>query len=93
MALTPHNFLQQLFASGIILSSDVKQNEKDISERTLVKIREYANFFCEAVNEHYNIVMQYPPSKVAVACVYAARKCCQLQSLWNFNLEEYTGYK
>lgn len=42
MALTPYHFLQQLFATGLVLSNDSKQiSEKEITERTLVKVHEY----------------------------------------------------
>lgn len=59
----------------------------------MVKVKEYSLFFCDAVNEHYDIIMKYPPSKVAAVCHYFARKCCQLRTLWGIDLEEYTGYK
>ena len=42
--------------------------------------------------EHYNILAKYPPSKVAIACFYLARKCCQLKNVWSEDLEEYTNY-
>lgn len=92
MALTPLHFLRQLVASGLLMSSDSKGSGKDISEKTLVKIKEYAYFFCEAANEHYKIIQQFQPSKVAAACIYIARQCCQLSDVWSINLEEYTGY-
>ena len=76
MALTPYHFLTQLFATGMIISIDQKQTSKDISERTLVKVREYAQFFCDLLTEHYDIMMKYESSKVAVACLYMARQCC-----------------
>jgi hypothetical protein len=57
-----------------------------------VKVREYTQFFCDVLAEHYNIICKYPPSKVANACFYLARKCCNLRNIWSFDLEEYTGY-
>ena len=43
MAVTPYHVLSLLFATGMIVSTDQKKAvEKDISERTLVKVREYA---------------------------------------------------
>lgn len=92
MALTPYHFLTQLFATGMIISIDQKQTSKDISERTLVKVREYAQFFCDLLTEHYDIMMKYESSKVAVACLYLARQCCQLKKVWTIDLEEYTTY-
>lgn len=87
MALTPFHFVQQLFATGLILSNDSKQkSEKDITERTLVKVREYTQFLCDAVQEHYNIVCKYPPSKIANVCFYFARKCCNLHNMWGDDL-------
>ena len=61
-----------------MFSSDLKASGKDLSERTLIKLREYANLLCDSASEHYDIVMKYSPSKVAVACVFLARKCCNL---------------
>ena len=93
MAITPYHVLSQLFATGLIMSNDSKRlSDKDVTERTLVKVREYAQFFCDMMVEHYNIICKYPPSKVANACFYLARKCCNLQRVWSFDLEEYTGY-
>ncbi len=75
------------------MSNDSKRiSDKDISERTLVKVREYSQFFCDLVAEHYTITCKYPPSKVACACFYIARKCCNLRNVWSFDLEEYTTY-
>jgi hypothetical protein len=79
MALTPYHVLNQLFASGVILTCDNKQSGKELSERTFKKVREYAFFFCEVVNEEYSIIQRYLPSKVAAACLYLARKCCRLR--------------
>ena len=76
MALTPYHVLTQFFASGLIVSCDLKLSDKDISERTLVKVREYAQFFCDVATEHYQIVVKYAPSKVALGCFYLARRCC-----------------
>lgn len=70
MALTPHTVLSQLFASGVIFSNDHKSSGKDLSERTLRKVREYAFFFCEAICESYDVLHQNVPSKVAAACLY-----------------------
>lgn len=75
------------------MSNDSKRmSEKDITERTIVKVREYTQFFCEVVVENYKITCKYPPSKVANACFYFARKCCNLKNFWGKDLEEYTGY-
>jgi hypothetical protein len=75
------------------MSNDSKRiSDKDITERTLVKVREYTSFFCDIIAEHYNIICKYPPSKVANACFYLARQCCHLRTVWSFDLEEYTGY-
>ena len=75
------------------MSNDSKRvSDKDITERTLVKVREYTQFLCEVVAEHYTIMCKYPPSKVANACFYLARRCCNLRSVWSFDLEEYSGY-
>ena len=74
------------------MSCDGKLSEKDISERTLVKVREYSQFYCDLVAEHYTIIVKYSPSKVAVACFYLARKSCQIKSTWTTDLEQYTGY-
>ncbi len=75
------------------MSNDSKRiSDKDITERTLVKVREYTHFFCNIMAEHYNIICKYPPSKVANACFYLARKCCNLRNVWTFDLEEYTSY-
>ncbi len=92
MALTPQHVLNQLLANGVIVSCDQKQSEKDISERTLVKVKEYAQFLCDVVAEQYTIVGKYPPSKVAVACFYLARRCCHLRKYWSQDMEEYTTY-
>ena len=93
MALTPYHVISQLFATGLILSNDSKRlSDKDITERTLVKVREYTQFFCDIAAEHYSISCKYPPSKVGNACFYLARKCCNLRAVWSFDLEEYTGY-
>lgn len=92
MVITPQHVLEQLFATGLIISSDQKNTNKDISERTLVKVREYAQFFCDLAVENYHIVAKYIPSKVALGCIYLARKCCQVKKLWGIDLEEYTGY-
>lgn len=93
MALTPYHFIAQLFATGLIMSNDSKNiSDKDITERTLVKIREYTQFFCDIATEHYQILCKYPPSKVANGCFYIARKLCNLRNVWNYDLEEYTGY-
>ncbi len=75
------------------MSNDSKRiSDKDITERTLVKVREYSEFFCDVLAEHYNIICKYPPSKVANACFYIARQCCNLRNVWSYDLEEYTGY-
>jgi hypothetical protein len=93
MALTPFHFVSQLFATGLIMSNDSKRaNDQDITERTLVKIREYTQFLCEVVCEHYPIVSKFPPSKVANVCFYFARKCCNLRNVWGEDMQEYTGY-
>lgn len=55
MALTPQHFLSQLFATGLIASIDAKASRKDVSERTLVKVREYAQVFCDLAAEHYEL--------------------------------------
>lgn len=93
MALTPHHFLTQLFASGVVFSCDSKANSKDFTERTFAKLKEYAFFFCDAATEAYEIVQQYSPAKVALACVYLARKCCKFTNCWTVQLEEYTQFK
>jgi len=93
MALTPQHFLSQLFLSGVVFSSDNKTSGKELTEKTLIKLREYSQFFCDAAVEYYDIIMRYPPSKVAAACVYLARKCCRLEKVWDINQEEYTTYK
>ncbi len=67
--------------------------EKNITEQTLRKLKEYAYFFCNAATEYYEIIHKYQPSKVAVACVYLARQCCKLSSAWDVNLEEFSTYK
>ena len=59
MALTPYHILTQLFASGVVISCDSKTSGKDLTERTLLKVKEYAFFFCGAVTEHYNIIQKY----------------------------------
>lgn len=92
MSLTPYSVLTQLFASGIVFSSDNKSNGKSISERTLLKLKEYAYFFCDNATEHYSLSQKYLPSKVAAACVYLARKCANLDTVWDINLAEYTNY-
>ena len=93
MAITPYHVVQQLFATGLILSNDSKRiSDKDITERTLVKVKEYTICFCDTLTEHYNIICKYPPSKVANACFYLARKSCNLRNVWTFDLEEYTGF-
>lgn len=97
MALTPYHFVQQLFATGLIFSNDSKQNAmtdngRDITERTLVKIREYTQFFCEVACEHYPLVSKFAPSKLANVCFYFARKCCNLRTVWAEDMQEYTGY-
>ena len=56
MALTPLHFLKALNASGFLLSNDCKLTGKDVSEKTLFKVKEYAFFFCDSVAEHYSIV-------------------------------------
>lgn len=82
-----------MFATGLILSNDSKRiSDKDITERTLVKVKEYTQFFCDMMAEHYNIICKYPPTKVANSCFYLARKCCHLRNVWTHDLEEYTGY-
>ena len=93
MCLTPRHFLNQLFLSGVIFSSDLKASGKDLSEKTMIKLREYTNMLCDASTEYYDIIMRYQPSKVAAACVYLARKCCKLDKEWDINLEEYTNIK
>ncbi len=92
MVLTPYHFLSQLFATGVIISSDQKDCDKDISERTLVKVRAYAQYFCDLLTENYHIMAKYNPSKVAASCLYIARKCCQLKNLWAIDIEDYTAY-
>ena len=82
-----------MFLSGVIFSCDIKATGKDLSERTLIKLREYANMLCDAATEHYDIIMKYSASKVASACVYLARKCCKLSNEWDINLEEYTNIR
>lgn len=77
MVLTPWHFIEQMFATGVIVSRDQKiQIEKDISEKTMVKVRAYASFLCDIITEQYDIVAKYAPSKIAHACLYYARKCC-----------------
>lgn len=93
MSLTPYNVLTSLFASGTVFSSDIKSNGKDITESTLIKLREYAYFFCDQAAESYEISNKYLPSKVAAACIYLARKCTRVDNMWDINLEEYTTYK
>eukprot|EP00347_Sterkiella_histriomuscorum_P011250 403373169 len=93
MALTPLQFLKQLHATGLLLSSDQKCNPShDISEKTLFKVYQYALHFCYAVQEHYTIIQQFKPSLVAAGCLYIARKCCQLEEIWEQNMIEYVGY-
>ena len=55
-------------------------------------MREYCQYFCDVITEHYHIVAKYSPSKVAMACFYMARKCCQLRTVWGEDLTEYTTY-
>jgi hypothetical protein len=94
MAITPYHVLNNLFATGLIVSTDQKLlDNKDISERTLVKVREYAQYFCDLLAEHYAITARFPPSKVAIGCFYLARKCCMLRSAWSEDLSEYTGFQ
>ena len=93
MSLTPKHFLNQLFLSGVVFSCDIKASGKELSEYTLIKLREYTNMFCDSVNEHYEIIMKFNASKVAAACVYFARQCCKLSNVWDINLEEYTNIK
>ena len=57
-----------------------------------MKVHEYTQFFCDAVQEHYDLVCKYPPSKVANVCLYFARKCCNLRELWGEDLIEFTSY-
>lgn len=76
-----------------MFSCDIKATGKDLSERTLIKLREYANMLCDAATEHYDIIMKYSASKVASSCVYLARKCCKLSNEWDINLEEYTNIR
>ena len=76
MIITPMHIIQQLFATGLIFTTDYKSSGKDVSEKTLVKIKEYALQFCEAVQDHYTIVQKFQSSKVAAVCIYQARKCC-----------------
>lgn len=90
MCLTPFHFIMQLFASGVIFSCDTKQNQKDLTERTFLKIKEYSLYFAECVNEYYNIIQLFPSSMIAAACIYFARKCCNLEKSWNESLEDYT---
>jgi hypothetical protein len=92
MCLTPYTILNQLFASGIVWSSDNKSNGKDITERTLLKLKEYSYFFCDCAAEYYVLSQKFLPSQVATACVYLARKCCNLDNVWDLNLQEYTTY-
>ena len=49
MALTPLHFLKQLYASGLLLSTDAKATQRDISEKTLVKCKKYAFFLCDSI--------------------------------------------
>ncbi len=74
MLLTPLGFLQQMMASGVVLSSDSKRYGKDISEKTLMKVKTYAMQFCEAALESYELCMRFPASKVAAVCLLMARK-------------------
>ena len=75
------------------MSNDSKiRTEKDITERTIVKVREYTQFLCETAVENYKITCKYSPSMVANASFYFARKCCNLKNIWGRDLEEYTGY-
>jgi hypothetical protein len=93
MALTPIHFIKLLHATGLLLSSDQKHAGFDVSEKTLFKVKEYTLHFCNAVQEHYEIIMKFPPSMVAAICLYMARKCCHLEQVWDKNIEEYVGYK
>ena len=93
MVLTPWHFIEQMFATGVIVSRDQKiQRDNDITEKTMVKVRAYASFFCDIITEQYDIVAKYSPSKVAHACLYYARKCCQLREVWSTDFESYSSY-
>jgi len=93
MVLTPLHFLNQLHASGLVISSDSKNTGRDISEKTLFKVKEYAYHFCEAALESYDLCMRFPPSKVAAVCLFMARKACSLAEPWDASLEEMVGFK
>jgi hypothetical protein len=66
-----------------VFSSDIKASNKDLTERTLIKLRQYAFFLCDATTEFYEIIMKFHPSKVAAACAYFARKLCKLDMVWD----------
>lgn len=78
MLLTPYQFLKQMQASGLVVSTDSKSYGKDISEKTLMKVKTYAFHFCEAALDSYDLCMRFPPSKVAAVCLMMARKAAQI---------------
>jgi hypothetical protein len=45
-----------MFASGVIFSNDEKLNGKELKEQTFKKLRVYAEYFCDIMNEYYMIV-------------------------------------
>lgn len=92
MALTPLHFLNAIHASGFLTSNDCKATGQDVSEKTLFKVKEYAYFFCDEITEHYNLIQQFKPSLLASVCVYFARKCCQLTTIWDKTLSDFIGY-
>ena len=57
MSITPmHIILHGLLPNGLLFSSDLKSNGKDVSERTLTKLRLYTLFFCDIVCESYQLM-------------------------------------
>jgi hypothetical protein len=85
-SITPCHILKQLFASGVAISTDSKDSGKELTERSLKKLKEFAEFFCEQATESYILSHKYLPSMVAAACVYLSRKCVRLEKTWDLNL-------
>jgi len=90
---TPYHFLYTLLATGVVFKDDQKANPMSaVTQITAKKVEHYAWYVHGHALYYQEIVASYPPSKVAVACLYIARQACRLKP-WTPTLEELTQIK
>ena len=88
--ITTLHFTHSLITQGILFEDDDHQHTQ---ERTLKSLRKKAELFTDlSLDSERLVTSDYSKSKIAVACIVAARKIWGIKPLWNNKLYNMTSY-